>query len=326
MSKPFEAFFKGDKEIIHPLFKGAKILTAKEAAGVDLGPLTQLQGKWVSKTLSGSLIAGWNVISVPGPISASQKDGFVLEVIPYTEELTFCPIVAAGNRGAFQADGTTENQQQITGLLYQQIITSTCAADKPCTDRGFPKGSEIHAERGLLLFIQNFTENYDIARLSVIPHGNTLLALGQSFIGPPLNNDFFGKASTLPTDLRGISLPGLGMDQFGTRQFAAFDQEDPNTFLATTLGKDEITAMTTLSFSTANPNGGILNIPFVTNNADAIQLTSNFYIETIEGQSALQLQYTQTINLVFPPTGSATKVLWPHVTINTLTKVSDSCE
>jgi len=35
-----------------------------------------------------------------------------------------------------------------------------------------------------------------------------------------------------------------------------------------------------------------------------------------------QLQYTQTINLVFPPTGSKEPINWPHVTVNTLTKTS----
>jgi hypothetical protein len=285
------------------------------AAAIDLGPLAQLKGKWTS---SGKL--GWNVISVPGP---ANPDGFVLEVIPYSEELTFTPVVQAGNRGPFESNGTEDNQS-ITGLLYQQIIKSEC--DTPfCAQRGFSAGQEIHAERGLLLFIQNFNSGFDIARLSVIPHGNSLLAMGQSFNTPPANNNFFGTALTAPTTLAGIPIPGYGADQFGHSQFPEFNQNDPNTFLQSTLGEQTIKAMTTLVFSTANEDGGILNIPFITDNVKATQMHGIFWIETIQGLGGnpdfLQLQYTQTINLVFPPTGKTTPVIWPHVTINTLKKI-----
>ena len=333
MSKPFEAFFIEKGRSVPEMPKGIRILTAAEAAQVNLGPLAQLQGKWKSKDVKPALIAsGWNVISVPGPINPpppppAKLDGFVLEVIPYTEELTFCPVVTAGNRGPFAADGSTENDQSITGLLYEQIIKSACPGNKPCTQRGFPNGSVIHAERGLFLFVTNFNNNFDIARLSVIPHGNSVLALGQSFVGPPANNQFPGTASTLPTTLNGTPIPGYGDDQFNGEQFnGIFEQKNPNSFLIGELGNQKITNMTTLVFDTKNPNGGILNIPFIAQNINATTLHAIFWIEQIQGQQQLQLQYTQTIGLVFPPTGTLTPVIWPHVTINTLIKIADHCD
>jgi hypothetical protein len=293
---------------------GIRILKPEEENTVDLGPLAKLKGSWVGKPFD-----GWNVISVPGPLAS---EGFVFEVIPYKETLSFTPVVTAGNRGPLDASGVEQNQK-IAGLLYQQIITSVCDTAL-CNGRGFAAGQEIHAERGLFLNVQNFNSGFDIARLSTIPHGNSVLALGQSFEGAPANNNFFGQASTLPTTLSGSAIPGYGTPQFNTPQFPKFNQLDPNSFLQTTLGSDQITAMETLVFSTDNKDGGILNIPFITDNVKATGLHAIFWIETIKDKAGkndfLQLQYTQTIDLVFPPTGKSTPIVWPHVTINTLNK------
>jgi len=103
---------------------------------------------------------------------------------------------------------------------------------------------------------------------------------------------------------------------------------NPNEFLVKELGNQKITAMTTLVMSTSNGKngGGILNIPFIQQNVDATLMDSKFWIETIEGQPELQLQYSQTIDLVFPPTGSLAPISWPHITVASLKKVSDTCD
>jgi len=65
------------------------------------------------------------------------------------------------------------------------------------------------------------------------------------------------------------------------------------------------------------PGGGILNIPFVTANANASQLDAVFWIETVPGGpgvSFVQLQYTQTVTLNFEG------IQWPHITLATLLK------
>jgi hypothetical protein len=66
-----------------------------------------------------------------------------------------------------------------------------------------------------------------------------------------------------------------------------------------------------------NSEGGILNIPFVTANADANGFSAIFWIETVQnpdGSQFLQLQYTQTVILEFRD------IKWPHVTVGTLLK------
>ncbi|MBC7777807.1 MAG: hypothetical protein H7246_20400 [Phycisphaerae bacterium] len=318
------------------LIGGARILSAEEAEQVDLGSLTELMGTWISAAIPPEKIAqGWNVISIPGP------SGFMYEVIPYTEILTFKPVIAALNKGPIIKG--EEVIQEITGLMYEQQIFSACPPDKPCNPQ-FPAGAQIHAETGFLLnFKQKANPNnpsggFDFARLATIPHGNSVLALGhasteQATTGEPIGNSFFPKASAQPTSIDGSGPRGQGIVPIGYDNIITFplqfpgvfnDQANPNSFLKDALGDQKIIAMTILQMSTNNINagGGILNIPFIDSNAKATSMDAIFWIETIEGNNQLQLQYTQTINLVFQPTGSSTSIVWPHITVNTLTKVS----
>lgn len=305
-----------------PFFAGAQLLTGAAAQDVNLGPLAALQGTWTSAPAPANTTAsGWNVISVPG---SQDNQPFVFEVIPYTETLTFQPVVIAGNRGPVVRG--TEVQQQITGLMYQQSIISACPGGKPCTDRGFPAGQEIHAETGFLLLLGDPNGGFSLARLSTIPHGNSVLALGNAAqISNPAN--FIPAVSAIPTDLNG-GTHGLGFDyQYAVTeviQFPEFHQANPNSFLISAIQGQTITQLTELTFSTNRPDatGGILNIPFINTNVTATRMDATFWIETVQGQSALQLQYSQVINLVFPPTGNPAPVVWPHITVNTLIKTA----
>jgi len=305
-------------------FMGARRLTAAESKGANLGALAQLIGTWENAPApAGLLSSGWNVIAVPGATTP-----FVFEVIPYTEKLTFsAAVVEAGNRGpSFNGN---QVEQQIVGLIYEQSIVSACPANGPCVQRGFPAGTTIHEETGLFLNVLKPNGGYDLARLATIPHGNSLLALGTSSTTPPQNNNFFPVASAIPTNLNGsaVSANDVGLDytqQITDKQFPPFDQANPNSALQAALGTQVITAMTTLNLSTNNKDagGGILNLPFITSNVSAMSMDATFCIETIKGSSALQMQYTQTINLIFPPTGKAVPIIWPHITVNTLIKKS----
>ncbi len=298
---------------------GIRILTKAEQKTVDLGPLTGLQGTWEAAPFQ-----GWNVIAVPGP---TTTQGFTLEVIPYRETLSYTPVVIAGNRGPF-VNGV-QQEQQLVGLLYEQTIFSVCPTDF-CNQRGFSDGTEIHAERGIFLFdSSNLESPFTISRLSTIPHGNALLALGEFTKDLPKNNDFFEEASTRPTTVSGGST-GLGYSevQYEKEQFADFNQLDPNTFLRKSLGNSVLTEMTTLQLSTNQATGGILNIPFIQKNVNTTSLDATFWIQKIKnpvaGQPDIdQLQYTQTIDLVFPATGTSTPIVWPHITIATLKKISN---
>lgn len=306
---------------------GVKILSPQESINLDLGPLAELKGTWAAQPFE-----GWNVIAVPGP---RDKGGFTLEVIPYQEVLKFTPVVVAGNRGPF-VNGVQE-EQHITGLMYEQTITSVCTTEL-CNKMGFGTGNIIHAETGLLLNVTDFntapdpagpagaTKTFNIARLATVPHGNAVLAIGNSIQGVPPDNNFFGTAFIKPRSVGGERLlPGYEESQYFNQQFSQFNQTDPNTFLRQTLGDAKLIDMTTLVMSTKNGTGGILNIPFIHNNVNTTDMQAIFWIERIKNPLAghadiMQLQYTQTINLVFPATGSTQMIIWPHVTVSTLRK------
>lgn len=303
---------------------GARFLGENEIDPGYLGPLAPLIGEWKNAPLNDeNLIAtGWNVISVPG-----VDRGFVFEVIPYTETLKFSPVVVqAGNRGPVVNGNQVE--QLIFGLFYEQQITSACTTDL-CRQRGFSSGTVIHAETGLFLNLGEPNGGYSIARLSTIPHGNSLLALGATENVNNPGTDFFKEASAIPTFLNGSPVNILGYsDPILIPQFPGiFSQSDPNTFLKSTLdslvGSGSITDMTVLDMSTNTPdtNGGILNIPFIQSNVNATLMDATFWIENLKGGKVDQLlQYSQTINLVFPATGESEPVIWPHITINSMVR------
>lgn len=302
---------------------GAQFLEIEKVDPSELGALAPLVGKWTNAPVPEQAISsGWNVISVPG-----VDKGFVYEVIPYTEVLNFSAVaVQAGNRGPVINGKQVE--QIIFGLLYEQQITSVCTSAF-CEERGFKSGVTIHAETGLFLNLGQPNGGYSLARMSTIPHGNSLLALGSSFDKDTPGTDFFAKASAVPTLLNGDRVSGFGYsDQIiGNPQFSVFDQINPNTFLKQTLdaltdnNPTNLKSMSVLELSTDTPNadGGILNIPFIQTNVNATKLDSTFWIEDLaNGQQVLQ--YSQTINLVFPATGSPIPINWPHITINTLVR------
>ena len=83
-----------------------------------------------------------------------------------------------------------------------------------------------------------------------------------------------------------------------------------------------------LEVDTARPTGDVINIPFIRRQADATAMKSTFWIHELEesdvtGMPKLRLQYAQTVLLEFFPRvdGLPGRIIWPHVSINTLEKV-----
>jgi hypothetical protein len=77
---------------------------------------------------------------------------------------------------------------------------------------------------------------------------------------------------------------------------------------------------------TTTQSGGITNIPFIEKQADAAAMKATFWIQKLDGGSpTFRLQYLQIVNLEFFPRrdGLPGRIIWPHVSINTLDKVSD---
>jgi hypothetical protein len=262
----------------------------------ELGPLADLAGTWVGR--------GFNMIAVPD----RQHDQIFRLIVNATREtLTFTPIGGpVPNRGSEQGD------IDIYGLTYLQQV-SDAATDE-----------SIHIEPGLWLNVPATSDPYapsTIVRQSTIPHGDSLLAQGQA--SREARAPIIDPVSPLPFPLPGQPPLPLGYTEpYFRGQFPpGFDMENPNRALVEALIQQaelglKVVETVNLPVSTKDV-GGLVNIPFIVQNADAAQMDSIFWIETVQrpdGTCFLQLQYTQTVLLVFDG------VVWPHVSVATLIK------
>ncbi len=292
------------------LLKGfIRLSGSPEEVANKLGPLAGLEGTWKGSS-------GWNLIAVP-----SQKDGnptFTLLIQQYSETITFSPITApVPNRG-----GAT--QQFITGLLYELTIN----------DMKYPNGI-LHVENGMWLNMtdiekqpdgpvveSNAVKPFAIARMSAIPHGDVVIALGNAATSsaPPV----FPMITAIPDP---IGLPPVFgyIDQYTKNPFSTeFHAANVNGTLAALAATQKITQVTTITVDTANAGGNISNIPFLDEHVNPSRFQSTFWIEEVEadGISFNQLQYSQQADLNFiKKTNLPGDIMWPHVNVNTLRKV-----
>ena len=110
-----------------------------------------------------------------------------------------------------------------------------------------------------------------------------------------------------------------------------FDPVAPHLLLTLANQGVAVTRTTELKLDTTLATGGIKNIPFIVKQANAVSMKSTFWIQELEetdenGLPKLRLQYLQIVILDFFPRrdGLPGVISWPHVSINTLEKVSDT--
>lgn len=284
----------------------------------ELGPFSDLPGKW--KSLPGR---GWNLIALPfdeGPLN------YRVLMNQYNEELTFSFVdKGVPNRGLSPAN-TTDPDQFVATLDYQQVVHQINAADSPESGLAGVAGAAIHHEPGLFLHMLNRrTDRIDIARLATIPHGNAALGLGTSQVidGPPDIPEVSALPIGAPTD---IEHPYLSpYKTFVDQPFMGlFGPLDTNELLRNALAGVSVTRTTVLSFDTSLDKAGIVNIPFIEREADAAEMQATFWIEELEetdenGNPVMQMQYSQVVMLdFFKRRDGEGLIRWPHVSINTL--------
>ena len=283
-----------------------RISAGIEASIPTLDALGALPGTWTG--------TGFNVIWRPHHDPANDH---FLQLNLTQETLALQSIGGqVPNRGLAQAD------INLTGLRYLQQIHDGSGFVPPAG------GGALHIEPGFWLSVPATTAppaDASIVRLGSIPHGNTVLAAGTSFeidgpppiavaditpftIGNPGDKVPFPAESTLtnPSAFRSAPLPA-GITQ------ALVD--DPNLLLTDRLTTQTVTHTTTITVSTEGPSGGLENIAFLAPNADAVDLTATFWIETVkeaDGSEFLQLQYTQSLLLNF------NGLSWPHISVANL--------
>lgn len=294
----------------------------------ELGPLQQLPGVW--KSTGGR---GWNVIALP---FAGGPFNYRVLCNRYDETLTFDKVLKdVPNRGIHtnSAGVAVEADQTIAAVTYVQDIVQSKAADSPDSGMAGGANAAIHHEVGLWQSLGcPRTDGLNLARLSTIPHGDSVLALGSSSArnGPPAIPTISGLPIGI-TDVLGD--PYLDpYDHFHQHLFdGLFDPTIPNELLKA-VNTSNVLRTITLPVDSTVQSAGIVNIPFVVKQANAVTMRSTFWLQELDepdpnrgGQNKLRLQYSQTIMLEFFPRndGHPGLIQWPHVSINTLEKVSD---
>jgi hypothetical protein len=285
---------------------------AGPSTAADLGLLHKLPGRWVGK--------GFNLIARPAKLGVPANPTFFLELNGTQETLEFTAI-----GGDIPNRGDLEPTALLHAVHYLQSVTD-CATN-----------TAIHKEPGLWVHVPKTVENPSetYVRQATIPHGDSLLAQSTFFttvatgptintvnsfpfpladpiqglnadpahpLGPPYINPYL--QDSLPTE---CLPPGL---------VAATTIKDPTEVLRADIKGQTITATDVIVISTA-PVGGIVNIPFVVKNANAVQMDAIFWIETVKhtsGKLFFQLQYVQRVILDFE------NIHWPHISVATLIK------
>jgi hypothetical protein len=261
-----------------------------------LGPLAHLVGVWHG--------TGYSMIFRP---DFQHNQPFAYQQNITDEILSFIPLVAS-----FEDRGATQRDISLTGLFYEQTITDSAKV--------IP--TVLHAETGHWLIIpptQSPANQATIARQGNILHGTSFIATGNA-------PDMMPKSEPLQI----ISLPtrpdGPGIDNNYLLPFTSApllpnmplgSKEDPSIILTHHVATQRIVNTVTFDVTASEPDG-IVNIPFLRENARVTKLRSVFYSEHVEdgdGNWFIQLQYVQRADIFF------IGITWPHVSVATLKRV-----
>jgi hypothetical protein len=236
------------------------------------------------------------VTPTPLPNPANGRNDNILEINLTEETLAFSKALGSiPNRGMVQGDAF------LNGIPYVQKINDVSVPANPIG---------IHFEPGIWLSVPPTTvpaEGATIARMASIPHGTTIEAQGTSFTvagGPhvdpvditpfPIGNP--GHPIKFPsqtaTDAGTFRLPQDLTDFIAAGTITQPILDNPNIILKNRADAQNITSTTVIQISTnpADPlfGGGTDNIAFLLGdknatgpNADAIQMSATFWIETV---------------------------------------------
>ena len=318
-----EGFVFGEKLASTQIKPMAEAATAV-APIPSLGPLADFTGSWVGNGFN-TIFRPDNTISkssesLPKPLAPGDN---ILELNLTAETLTFSPSLGSvPNRGLSQ-----QQDIHLNGFPYFQAINDV-------TDPAHPVG--IHAEPGLWMVVEptsNPAEGPTVVRMGSIPHGTTIEAQGTSKVitGPPV----IPAVSITPSAIGGGPIPfpsqtAANNDTARTPQdlstFIAAGTitqailDNPNLVLQNHLQGQTILSTTQITIATtpAPPlvGGGTDNIAFLAKNAVACQMSSTFWIETVQhtitvpvfkpGQPPLMIKAEEKVPGLPVPTFSVT--------------------
>jgi len=273
--------------------------------------LHDLSGDWAG--------TGFTVIAVPS--FTDTNNGFDVKLFHTHETLTFSSIhEKIRNAGA-------ESEIFLSALTYLQRITDLNTKD------------EVHIEPGMW-FHQPANSDYDeiLWRAGNIPHGNSFL-VGSVEFKETKKAPVFEDVNSLPFDqghpdnrpsgsnyTAGYENPKLPVSMVGKYPGAGEHNVvlNPVEFLKQDLAGQTVLCTKMIKISSNLTQGGVLNIPFLKEEATADQIEATFYIEKVQEGNLIfwQLQYVQTVIIDFPVFGVPPVISWPHISVATLRKLA----
>jgi hypothetical protein len=277
------------------------------------------------------------MIARPARQGISTNPTFFLELNGTSETLEFTTI-----GGDIPNRGEIEPNALLHGMHYLQTVAD-------CEDNSF-----IHKEPGLWIHVPVTAENpkETYVRHATIPHGNSLAAQSTFFTDPPLTGgpniqpvdsfpfDIAPSPDLIPpiNDVTHATIPStskylgpylttpLPPDCMPKGLDAQKTIKDPTEVLRAQIGGQTIIETVVIQISTAPLQaGGIINIPFLTKNANVRQMDAIFWIEKVINPTKkptdpnveyMQLQYVQRVILDFD------NIHWPHFSVATLVKAA----
>ena len=283
-----------------PPTRERRLVEEAAPAGPDLGGIADFVGTFRGNGLNTIFRPqDFAVTPTPLPKPAAGPNDNILEINLTEETLAFSAALGSiPNRGMVQGDAF------LNGIPYVQKINDVSVPASPVG---------IHFEPGVWLSVPATTvppESATLVRMASIPHGTTIEAQGRSFTvagGPridpvditPFPTGNPGQPIKFPsqtaTDTGTFRLPQDLTDFIAAGTITQEILDNPNIILKKRADAQHITSTTVIVISTnpADPlfGGGTDNIAFLlgdknatTPNADAVQMSATFWIETVTEQ------------------------------------------
>jgi len=283
--------------------------TTPDIVPADLGALASFSGKFRGAGFN-TIFRPQNFAVSPTPLANPPQgpNDNILELNLTEETLDFsAPLGAIPNRGFAQGQGDIG----LNGIPYVQKINDV-------TNPAAPVG--IHFEPGVWLAVPATTdpaEKATVVRMASIPHGTTIDAQGtvtQPVAGGPqfhsvditpftINPPFTRQVGVFPSQQANNNATFRLPQDLSAGTITQPMLDNPNSILQTRAASQNITSTATVTVDTTRPapgdptdplfGGGTANIAFLLGdstpqhtkaNADAVELTATFWIETVVEQ------------------------------------------
>jgi hypothetical protein len=316
-----------------PSTRERRLAAEAAPAGPDLGGIAGFVGTFRGNGLNTIFRPqDFAVSPTPLPKPATGPNDNILEINLTEETLAFsAPLGSIPNRGMVQGDAF------LNGIPYVQKIKDVSVPASPVG---------IHFEPGVWLSVPATTvpaERATIVRMASIPHGTTIEAQGTSFtkaggphidpvditpfqIGNPAQRITF--PSQTVTDTGTFRLPQDLTSFIAAGTITKEILENPNLILQNRAAAQTITS-TTVNVISTNPadplfGGGTDNIEFLLGdknatapNADAVQMSAIFWVETVTEQITVPAYTAQHPVIVRGSTSAGNPVVSFSVTSRT---------